>query len=59
NELTNAKYISSSLGILVVSYIISLIFKGHDQVMIISVSVATFCIMLIYFKNQRLRNKNE
>ncbi|MDI1795393.1 low temperature requirement protein A, partial [Staphylococcus aureus] len=28
NELTNAKYISSSLGILVVSYIISLIFKG-------------------------------
>ncbi|HCU8480473.1 TPA: low temperature requirement protein A, partial [Staphylococcus aureus] len=49
----------SSLGIIVVSYIISLIFKGHDQVMIISVSVATFCIMLIYFKNQRLRNKNE
>ncbi|WP_262374726.1 hypothetical protein, partial [Staphylococcus aureus] len=26
---------------------------------IISVSVATFCIMLIYFKNQRLRNKHE
>lgn len=59
NELTNAKYISSSLGILVVSYIISLIFKGHDQVMIISVSVVTFCIMLIYFKNQRLRQSDE
>ncbi|HDP2689888.1 TPA: low temperature requirement protein A, partial [Staphylococcus aureus] len=59
NELTNAKYISYSLGILVMSYIVSLLFKGHDHVMIISVSVATFCIMLIYFKNQRLRNKHE
>ncbi|HEI6416093.1 TPA: low temperature requirement protein A [Staphylococcus aureus] len=59
NELTNAKYISYSLGILVMSYIVSLLFKGHDHVMIISVSVATFCIMLIYFKNQRLRNKHK
>ena len=50
NELTNAKYISYSLGILVMSYIVNPLFKGRDHVMIISVSVATFpCIMLIYF----------
>ncbi len=38
-NLTNAKYISSSLGILVHVVIDEPIFKGHDQVMIISVSV--------------------
>lgn len=52
DELMNIKYISYSVTILIISYIFSLIFVGHDQIMIISIAIATFCIMLIYYKNQ-------
>lgn len=51
NELINVKYILYLLGIFVMFYIVSFLFKGYDYVMIILVLVVIFCIMLIYFKN--------
>ena len=50
-ELKNIKYIMIDAMMLVVSFIISILLKDNQDIMIISIAIANTLVMLLYYKN--------
>ncbi|MDU4602556.1 MAG: low temperature requirement protein A, partial [Staphylococcus warneri] len=50
-ELKNIKYIMIGAMMLVVSFIISILLKDNQDIMIISIAIANTLVMLLYYKN--------
>ena len=57
-ELKNINYIIIGAILLVLSFIISMIFNGYQDVMIISIAIANILVMLLYYKNIKKRTKS-